>query len=407
MAVYTYTATDIKGRQINGKREAESADEVANFLHEKNLVIGSIRETISFQFGEILNIQIGGVPLKDRLIFAKQLATMLSAGLPLIQALEILVQQTENKGLQKKLSRVYKDVASGQKLSEAFRKEKSMFNETQINLLVAGENSGNLNEILLRIAEDLEKSKALRGKLVGALIYPVILLIALVGVFAIMLIFMIPAVSDLYSEFGAESLPWITTLLISMSNFLTNPVGLISIFGSIAIAYIGFRYYRLTAEGRYNVDKLTLKIPIFGNLITKMQLTQFCRLLSLLLKSGVPIVTVLETIANASGNRVFEAVIRDAAVQVAKGNPLSTQLAKAEGVFPMVLLKMLATGEETGKLDQVSGDMAKFYEEEVNEITSTLSKVMEPLILILVGGGVAVMALAIYLPIYQLGELAT
>jgi len=406
MGVYTYSATDIKGRTIKGKREAESADEVANFLHEKNLVIGNVRETINFQFGEILNIQIGGVPLKERLIFAKQLATMLNAGLPLIQALEILVQQTENKALQKKLSRIYKDVASGVRLSDAFRKEKSMFNETQVNLLVAGENSGNLNEILLRIAEDLEKSQALRGKLVGALIYPVILLVALVGVFAIMLIFMIPAVSDLYKEFGADSLPWITTVLISMSNFLTNPAGIFGIIAFFVIIYVGFRYYRVTPEGRYNVDRLILKIPIFGNLISKIQLTQFCRLLSLLLKSGVPIVTVLETIANASNNRVFEAVIRDAAVQVAKGNPLSTQLAKTEGVFPMVLLKMLATGEETGKLDQVSADMAKFYEEEVNQLTSTLSKVMEPLILILVGGGVAVMALAIYMPIYQLGELA-
>lgn len=406
MAVYKYVATDVKGRQINGKREAESADEVAAFLHDKNLVIVSIREEINLRIGEVLNMQIGGVPLKERLIFAKQLSTMLSAGLPLIQALEILVQQTENKVLQKKLSRIYKDVAAGVKLSDAFRKEKSMFNETQINLLVAGEDSGNLNEILLRIAEDLEKSKALRGKLVGALIYPIILLVALVGVFAIMLIFMIPAVSDLYSEFGAENLPWITTLLIGMSNFLTNPVGLITIFAIIILAFVGFRYYRITPEGRYNIDNLLLKMPIFGNLLVKIQLAQFCRLLSLLLKSGVPIVTVLETISNASDNMVFQKVIKQASVQVAKGNPLSTQLAKAEGVFPMVLLKMLATGEETGKLDQVSGDMAKFYEEEVNDITSTLSKLMEPLILVLVGGGVAVMALAIYLPIYQLGELA-
>lgn len=406
MALYNYVAADARGRKITGKREASSPEELVNFLHEKNLVVVSVRENIGLRFRELLNLQIGGVPLKERLVFTKQLGTMLAAGLPLIQALEILVQQTENKALQRKLSNIYKDVASGNRLSEAFRKEKTMFNETQINLLIAGEDSGNLNELLLKIAEDLDKNKKLRGRLIGALIYPVILLLALVGVLAVMLIFMIPAVSNLYSEFGAESLPWITTLLISLSNFLTNPVGMISILAVIITAVVAFRYYRITPEGHYQTDKLLLKIPVFGNLVAKVQLAQFCRLLGLLLQSGVPIVTSLETIANALSNRVFSDLVRDAAIQVAKGNPLSTQLARVEGAFPMVLLKMLATGEETGKLDQVSTDMAKFYEQEVEEITSNLSKLMEPIILILVGGAVAVMALAIYLPIYQLGDLA-
>jgi type IV pilus assembly protein PilC len=407
MPVYRYIAQDIKGKEIKGTREASSADEVAMFLRESNLVAVSIYEKVGIDFSQLLSVQIGGVPLRERVVFVKQFSTMLSAGLPLIQAMDILVQQTENKALKTKLAKVYKDVASGISLSEAFKKDKSIFNNVQINLLAAGEKSGNLNEIMLRIAEDLEKSRQLRGKIVGALIYPIILLVVLTFVVVAMLVFMVPAVSDLYKEFGSEAqLPWVTQVLVALSGFLTSSFGSITVLAIVLFVVIGFRYYRATPAGNLATDKWLLKMPIFGNLQQKIQLVQFTRLLSLLLQSGVPIVDALEIIASAMSNKVFTNAIKNAAVQVAKGNPITIPLAREE-VFPLMLLKMLATGEETGKLDQVSGDMSKFYEQEVNEITANLTKLMEPVIMVLVGGAVAFLALAIYLPIYQLGQLAT
>lgn len=403
MPLYGYTATDRKGKTVTGKQEAPNSDAVAGFLHDKGLVVVEVNELIGIDFQQILSAQVGGVPLADRVIFAKQLSTMLSAGLPLIQALEILVQQTENKSLRKKLDKVYKDVSSGISLSEAFRKDQTMFSPVQLNLLVAGEQSGNLNEIMQKVAEDLEKSKQLRGKIVGALIYPIVLFVVMAIVVAAMLVFMIPAVKDL---FGDNELPWVTQVLVNLSAFVTSPFGVTLMVSVFAFVFGASRYYRSTKEGRRATDRWLLKVPVFGTLIGKIQLAEFCRLLSMLLQSGLPIVDVLNIIADALSNTAYSDVVRSAAIQVAKGNSLTIPLAKNE-VFPLILLKMLATGEETGKLDQVAADMGRFYENEVNDITANLSKAMEPVIMVLVGFVVAFLAFAIYLPIYQLGTIVT
>lgn len=402
---FRYVATDPTGRRVEGKREASSRDDVASFLQEKNMVVISIEDTLGLDWEQLASFQIGGVPLAERVVFVKQLATMLSTGLPLIQALNILVEQTENISLKNKLQRVYQDVASGIPLSEAFRKEDTVFNQVQINLIVAGEKSGNLNEMMEKIAIDLEKSKDLRSRIVGALIYPAILMIVLVVVVAVMLIFMIPSVESLYKDFGAEDLPFVTQILVDLSNFITSPAGAIGVIGSVFFLYFSFRYLYSTPRGRRQIDKFLLQIPVFGSLQTKVNLAQFNRLLSLLLQSGVSIVEALQIVANAVGNTAFSDLLRDAAVQVSKGNSLTLPLSKGD-VFPLMMLKMLATGEETGNLDRVTQDMGDYYDKEVDEITKNLTKLMEPLIMVLVGGVVAFLAVAIYLPIYQLGQFA-
>jgi type IV pilus assembly protein PilC len=404
--IFNYAASDRNGKKITGKKEFASREDLANYLHEQGLVILSIEEVVGLDWEQLASIQIGGVPLSERVVFVKQLSTMLSAGLPLIQALSILVEQTENIYLKKKLQRVYQDVASGISLSEAFRKDETIFNEVQLNLLVAGEKSGNLNEIMEKIATDLEKTKDLRGKLVGAMIYPVILLIVLVLVVMAMLVFMVPAVEALYADFGVADLPFATKVLVDASKFVTSPVGAIAMIIFVIAGYLGFRYYFASYDGRRVIDKLTLQMPIFGALLSKAQLAEFNRLTSLLLVSGVSIVETLNIVANALSNTAFSDLVRNAVIQVSKGNSITLPLSKND-VFPLMMLKMLATGEETGKLDQVTNDMAKYYDKEVEEITGNLAKLMEPLIMVLVGGVVAFLAVAIYLPIYQLGQFSS
>ncbi len=403
MSIFNYEATTRQGKKVTGTRESENSDDVANFLHDQGLVVISINENVGIDFKKLSSIQVGGIPLAEKSIFVKQLSTMLSAGLPIIQALDILVQQTKNASLKEKLTKVYKSVESGTSLADAFQKDKTIFNDLQISLIVAGEKSGTLNEIMAQIAIDMEKAKSLRGKIVGAMIYPIIIFIVMGIVLVVMLVFMIPSVQSLYHDFGVTQLPGVTQILVDLSATVTNPFFLIVAIISIVAIVLGGRYYYSTYQGRRVLDKLTLKIPIFGPLIGKVQITQFARLLSLLMKSGVPIVDALRTVANALGNSVFKDVVLSAADEVLKGNSIAVPLAK-DNVFPLVMLKMIATGEETGKLDKVTADMAAYYEAEVDETTSNLTKLMEPFILLVVGVLVAFMAIAIYLPIYSIGQ---
>lgn len=403
MPTFKYIATSKQGKKITGEREAETREEVASFLHDQDLVVLRVDQSVGIDWKKLFSLQIGGVPLAEKVIFAKQLATMLSAGLPILQALDILVQQTKNPSLKEKLSRVYKNVESGVSLSESFAKDSGMFNELQVNLLVAGEKSGNLNEVMIRIAEDLEKSKKLRSKIIGAMIYPIIIAVVMVVVIVMMMVFMVPAVKALYLDFGVTELPWITQVLVTLSELFTSPVGIIVTVLLVVMGFVSYRYYASTPAGRRNLDRLLLKVPVFGPLTTKIQLTQFNHVLTMLIQSGVPILEALRIVANSLGNVMFREAIQYAAAEVLKGSPISIPLAKSE-VFPLVMLKMIATGEETGKLDKVTADMALYYEAEVEETTSNLTKLMEPFILLVVGIMVGFMAVAIYLPLYSLGQ---
>jgi len=222
-------------------------------------------------------------------------------------------------------------------------------------------------------------------------------------VLVVMLVFMIPSVKGLYSDFGVSELPGVTQFLVNISEAVTNPFTAIIIVLVIVFTVLGVRYYYTTYQGRRAIDRLLLKIPIFGPLLNKVQITQFARLLSLLMKSGVPIVDAMRTVANALGNSIYKDLIQQAADEVLKGNPMAIPLAK-DDVIPLVMLKMVATGEETGKLDKVLSDMAAYYEAEVDETTSNLTKLMEPFILLTVGVLVGFMAIAIYLPLYSIGQ---
>jgi type IV pilus assembly protein PilC len=407
MAQYTYTVVDQNGNRISKKVESDSKDKLLSFLLSQGYTIVSIHEDFFIDWKRITSTEIGGLPLKDRVLIFKQLSTMISAGVTIIQAIKILVEQAEKVGLKEKLENVYKQIEGGNSLTEALRRSKGLLSEVQINLVDAGEKSGNLTEMLLRVTEDLEKSKKLRGKITGALIYPAIIFIVLIVVIVVMIVFMVPQIKELYASFGATELPFVTALLVSFGEFISNPISVVTIIFGIPVALVGYRFYISDLKRKKGIDAIKLKFPVFGNLIKKIYLAEFCRVTSMLLKSGVSIVDAVSIVATTIPNQVIKQVLVDAQSDILKGVSFAVSIAKnnSKGVIPEILIKVISTAEESGKIDQVLADMGKYYEDEVEQISSNLTKLLEPFILVLVGGFVAFMAVAIYLPIYQVGNL--
>lgn len=407
MSIYKYTAINSQNKKIEGQKNVQSRDELVDYLLSQGLTVISVREDLGAGLQNLLQLEIGGISLTEKVLIAKQLATMISAGIPIIQAIDILREQSEKSNVKNKLSQVYKKIEAGSSLSAAFKEVGGLLSEVQINLIEAGEKSGNLNEMLIKVSEDMEKSKSLRGKVLGAMIYPALIFFVLIAVVFVMVVFMVPQVESLYKSFGDAELPGVTLFLVSLSKQISNPVFLLIVLFLIIAGFLSYKNYTSRKGGRLVVDRLKLRIPIFGNLMAKIQLVQFCRLISMLSKSGVPIIDAIEIVSRAMSNSVYSEILQNAKQEVTRGNALSIGIAKNNiaDAFPKILIKIIATGEDAGKLDQVLFDMYKYYDAEVEQITSNLTKLMEPFILILVGGLVAFLAVAIYLPIYNVANI--
>lgn len=405
MPVFKYKAAQQDGKIIEAEKRFNTKQELIDELHRLGLIIVSIEEKIGFDFKTLGQLQIGDMPLKEKVFFSKQLSAMLGAGLPIVQALEILIDQAANASVKAKLTNVYKDIKGGLPLAGSFAKYDLIFNELQLSLIRAGEQSGNLVEVIKQISIDMQKSHQIQSKVKGALIYPVIILITAVMVIIVLVVFMIPAVETLYIDLGAsaDDMPAITRALVSVSDFFTNPLGLVLTLVLLITGLVSLRSFYGSKFGRRAIDKLLLRMPVFGSIISKNQVLQMTRLLGMLMESGIPIVDALKATGNALGNIHFKSALHYAAESVAKGTPISVPLAKS-GIVPIMVIKMIATGEDTGSLDQILADLTKFYEDEVNELTSNLTKLMEPLMLLVVGGLVAFLALAVYLPIYSISN---
>lgn len=403
MQSFQYDAVDPTGKRARGEVEAETRSDVVDYLHERNLTVVDIREKLGFSVKELGSLQIGGVPLSEKVIFMKQLATMLSAGLPLLQALEILAGQVKNPVFRTALQRVVHDIEGGSKLSQAFAKHSDMFSEIEINVVAAGEESGNLVEMLQELAENLEKERQFKSKVKGALIYPMIIFVAIIVVVTLLMMFMIPAVEELFSEFDAK-LPLLTQILVSVSNFVGSYWWAILII--IIGLGLGYRYYRSTPSGKEVTDRIYLKIPVFGKINIFIQLAEMTRLLAMLLKSGLPILRALEITSRALSNVHYSFALTQAKAQVEKGVPLAVPLSKNKDI-PVLLSRLVATGEETGNLEKVLADVHNYYQAEVDQITANLTKIMEPVILLIVGVVVGIVAFAVYMPIYQIGSAIT
>jgi type IV pilus assembly protein PilC len=402
MKKFKYLARDNTGKNIDGVIEARDTSAVADVLHDRGLIVVDIREEMKFDLQNLNQINIGGVPMKEKVVFMRQLSTMVSAGLPLTKALEILRQQAVNPYFKRVLEDVSESVQGGFSLSDSFRNQsEDVFDDVTMNLIEAGEESGNLDVILGRLATELEEKNSLSSKIKSAMIYPVIILIIIVAVVVIMMMVLVPSMADIYSEFDAE-LPWATQLMISLSSiFLSYWWIALTV---LLVFVIGGKYFFDTPRGKRIKDKMILKIPIVGQIVTKMQLAQFTRILALLLSSGLSIIKSLELTASSLSNTLFREAVDEAKKEVEKGGSLAVPIARDEN-FPLIISQMIAVGEETGEMDTVLAKIAQYYKEEVNVATSNLSAVMEPALLILMGGAIGFIALAVYMPMFQLSEI--
>jgi type IV pilus assembly protein PilC len=398
---FKYKIIDTANRQRGGEIEGETLEKVADSFLSQGFTILELRP-LGLDLSTLTNINIGGIPFAEKVVFMRQMAFMINAGLPLTQALEIAKDQIKNKTFQSKIQQVIKDVSGGTNMSKAFAKQGNTFDNVTINLIKAGEESGKLDMIMNRIADDMEKKQEFQGKVTGALIYPIVILFAIVLVVIALLVFMIPQMSKLYGE-NTSNLPMLTQIIINASNFLTSGPGGIITFIVVTSLVIAFMYYRKTSSGRLVTDKLLLKIPVFGTLIQKSQVATFARTLSMLITAGVPILDALTLVSESMTNILFKLEINEARKKVEKGLPLSAPLTHGEA-FPILVGHMSKVGEETGKIDEVIGKVGEQYAKEVDMITSNLSRLMEPVILILMGIVVGGLALAVYLPVLNLSS---
>lgn len=401
MKRFKYSARTKEGAIDKGVMEAKNPQAVSETLQGKGLIVVSVKEDLGLSLSRLEEINIGGVPMKDKVLFMRQLSTMISAGLPLTQALEILYQQANNPLFKRVLSDVLGDVQGGKSLSASFKSNADVFDEITINLIAAGEDSGNLETVLQRLAVELEESKKLQDKVKSAMIYPAIICVVIVVVIILLMVVLVPAMSDIYSEFDAE-LPLVTRMLIGMSEGFLKFWWAIAIFTLSII--LGVRFYYQSPDGKKFFHRMMLKLPIFGPLFVKMQLAQFTRILALLLKSGLSIVEALKLTANSMSNVLFKNAVLEAKKEVEKGTQLTIPLSRSE-LFPLIVSQMVSVGEESGEMDLVLDKMAEYYNDEVQVMTSNLSTMLEPLILIVMGVVIGFIALAVYMPMFSLTEV--
>lgn len=396
--VFQWSGKTSKGLIESGEITAKSKEEVIAQLRKRNITPTIIKpKEKKALFG---GLSLGGkVKDKDIVIFTRQFATMIDAGLPLVQALEILSTQVENKTLAKNLTTIKNDVEAGSTYADALRKHPKTFTDLYANMVAAGESGGILDTILNRLAAYIEKSMKLKKKVKGAMIYPIVVSSIAIVVIAVIMVFVVPTFSTMFAQMGG-ALPAPTQLVITMSNFLAGTGGLITLILIIGFS-VAFTQIRKTEKGKKATDAIFLKLPIFGILLKKVAVAKFTRTLGTLISSGVPILDGLEITAKTAGNKVIEYAVMDVRQAVTEGKTLAEPLMKAK-VFPPMVTHMIAVGESTGALDAMLSKIADFYDDEVDNAVSNLTSMMEPMLMVFLGGSVGFIVIAMYLPIFRL-----
>jgi len=395
MPVFVYSARPAAGGDIqSGEIELSSKDDVLRHLNKQKMIPVSVREKpkgINLTFGT-------GVGMRDIVIFTRQFATMINSGLPLVQSLDILAEQTENDALRKVIQDVLYDVESGNTLADAMGKHPKVFTELYVNMVAAGEAGGILDTILLRLATFLEKNDALIRKIKGAMIYPAVIFGVAGAAVAILLIFVIPTFQTMFDSAGIP-LPLPTRIVIAMSAFLQG-YWWACIIGAVALV-LAIRQTYQTDGGRLAIDRLLLMLPILGDLQRKAAVARFTRTLGTLVSSGVSILEGLEITAKTSGNRVIHDAVMGSRASIAGGETISGPL-KESGVFPPMVVQMINVGEQTGGLDEMLSKIADFYDEEVDAAVEALLSALEPVMIVVLGVVVGGMIVAMYLPIFDM-----
>lgn len=401
MATFAYVGRSKSGAMKKGELVAKSRDEAVDQLRKQSVVVTSLeekaaKEGFSFKLGS-------GVSEKDLVVFTRQFGTMINAGLPLIQCLEILSTQSENAALRKSVGEIKVQVEGGSTFSDALRKHPKIFDDLYVNMVHAGEVGGLLDTILGRLSKHIEKAMKLKGQIKSAMVYPA----AIVGiagiVITVLMIWVIPVFEKMFKEMsgGKMALPGPTQLVIDISNFAQGYWYII--LGVIVATVLAVKKYYATPQGKLAIDKLLLKLPVFGDLIRKASVAKFTRTLGTLLASGVPLLEALTICAKTSGNKVVEGALLDAKVSISGGKTISEPLAKS-GTFPKMVTHMISVGESTGALDSMLGKIADFYEDEVDQAVTNLTALLEPMMMVFLGVTVGFIVVAMYLPIFTMAS---
>ncbi len=396
MQLFSYTAKDKNGQLLKGEIEAENENAAAKVLSSRELIPISVElhqeQTFSF---------LNKVSLKDKVMMIRQLATMINAGLPIAQSLKTLEAQVNKKNIQKILAQTSSDIEGGSQLSVAFSRFPETFSALELTLIASGETSGNLDKSLLRLADQLEKQQSLVRKVRGAFIYPAFVIGVVVIVAAIIIVYVMPQMEELYSSFNAE-LPFLTRMMIAISKILSRFAPF------VFLALIGFFIYARVSikrpAGRRIWDKLKLKLFGINILLKKMYMARFARTLAGLVASGVPLLDSLAIVSKAVGNVIYEELIKKSAKKVKSGIALSETLLESP-LFPVIVHQMIAVGERTGELDNMLENLANYYEEEVDTTVQSISRLIEPALIVILALVIGVFLVAIMLPIYQIGSV--
>lgn len=400
MATFAYVGTTRQGATKKGELLAKNRDEAIEQLRKQNVAVTSLQEKAEAGWRKFLRFG-SGVTDKDIVIFTRQFATMIDAGLPLVQCLEILSTQSENKILGKAVGEVKAEVEGGATYADALRKQPKVFDELYISMVQAGEMGGVLDTILARLAKHIEKAMKLKSQIKGAMVYPASIMGVALVVVVLLMIWVVPTFAAMFVDFGG-TLPGPTLLVIESSNFLqANIIYIVIVVGGLAY---GIKRYYASPQGRLAMDRLALKLPVIGDLIRKAAVAKFSRTLGTLIGSGVPILDGLSIVSKIAGNKVVEEAILSARQSISEGKTVADPLSRGN-VFPKMVTHMIAVGEATGALDVMLGKIADFYDDEVDQTVTAMTSLLEPMMMVVMGVVIGFIVLAMYLPIFKMASV--
>jgi len=400
MAVFSWKARTRQGAVKKGVMEAQNDEAVLAALRAQSLLPITVKPAPKDLLAFLPEL---GSPVSTRelVVFTRQFGTMIDAGLPLVQCLEILADQEPNKRFKDVLLQVKSEVEQGSTFADALRKHPRVFDELYVNLIQAGEIGGILDTILNRLGTYLEKNDSLKRKVKGAMVYPITILVVAMGVLVLLMVKVIPVFEQMFADFGGQ-LPGPTQMVVDTSHWMQ--ANLVYLLGGVFGSYIGFSQARKRIpKFRYQTDAIALKLPVFGNLLRKTAVARFSRTFGTMIASGVPILDSLDVVARTAGNKVIERALFVTRAAISEGRTLAEPLSEAK-IFPGMVVQMVAVGEQTGAMDTMLAKIADFYEDEVDAAVAALTSMLEPLMMVFLGGSVGSILVAMYLPIFKIAE---
>jgi type IV pilus assembly protein PilC len=401
MPKYFYTAKSLKGESKTGTLEAKDVHQLAKKLREQGFILikAETKTEIAKKRKFEISLPFGGVSLTEKIFFTRNLRVMLASGLSLPRALHILAGQSKSKKLENALLGVREEIAKGKSFSAALSKHPDIFSELFLSMVKIGEEAGTLEEVLKTLSQQIEREHELSSKIKGAMIYPAVIICAMLGIGLMMLIMVVPQLAETFEELGIE-LPVTTKLIIGLGTFLVEKWYLVILI----LVFLVFIFWRLlkTKKGKATLDALLLRVPIISPIVRKTNSASMIRTLSSLISSGVPIVRSLEVVSGTLGNVYFKESVREAAKKVRKGEKLSEALKPYQNIYPLIVVQMIAVGEETGETSNILAQLATFFEEEVGRATENLTSVIEPVLMLIIGAAVGFFAISMIQPMYSM-----